>query len=58
MEVTIENGFLVARIPVGTPRESKSGKNLVVASSGGNMVTSAKVDGKPVIVGLNAYIKP
>ena len=35
---------------------SGSGKTLVVASSHGNKVTEAKVQGKNVVVGLNAYI--
>ena len=34
-----------------------SGKTLVVATTGGNVATAATVDGKPVIVGLNAYVK-
>jgi hypothetical protein len=34
-----------------------NGKTLVVASSHGNQVTEARVDGKPVYVGCNAYIK-
>ena len=29
---------------------------MLVASSGGNITTTAVVDGKPVTVGLNAYI--
>jgi hypothetical protein len=40
------------------PTPSASGKTLVVASTRGNAVTSAMVDGKPVTIGLNAYIKP
>ena len=40
------------------PTPSSSGKTLVVASSRGNMVTTATVNGKPVTIGLNAYIKP
>jgi hypothetical protein len=31
---------------------------LTVASSNGNQVTEAKVNGSPVVVGINAYIKP
>jgi hypothetical protein len=27
-------------------------------SGGGNAVTTAEVDGKPITIGLNAYIKP
>jgi len=36
---------------------SKSGKNLVIASTGGNQPTTAQHKGQVVIVGLNAYIK-
>ena len=41
-----------------TPTPSASGKTLVVASSRGNAATTATINGKPVIVGVNAYIKP
>ncbi len=39
------------------PALSKSEKSLIVASSHGNQATACSVDGKPVIIGLNAYIK-
>ena len=39
------------------PVPSATGKNPVVASSRGNKVTHVKVDGKNVVVGLNAYIR-
>lgn len=58
MNVSIKNGNLVIEIPLITPRPSGSGKTLVVATSGGNVVTTAIVNGKAVTVGLNAYIKP
>ena len=35
---------------------SKSGKSILVASSGGNKPTAAVIDGKNVIIGLNCYI--
>ena len=38
------------------PRPSKSGKTLVVASTHGNQTTTAEYNGKPITVGLNAYI--
>ena len=58
MNVKIENGELIVRIPVENPmRPSKSGKTLIVATSSGNVVTSAEVDGKPVTIGLNAYVR-
>ena len=56
MKTAIENGVLVIRIPLETPRPSATGKTLLVASTGGNVVTSSTVDGKPVVVGLNAYV--
>jgi hypothetical protein len=37
---------------------SKSGKTLVIATTHGNVLTSAVCDGKPVVVGLTAYTKP
>lgn len=57
MEATIEGNTLVIRIEMNEPRPSASGKTLVVASSGGNMTTTATVKGKPLVIGLNAYIK-
>jgi hypothetical protein len=56
MEIKVENGFLVIRAPLSTPAPSASGKTLVVASTRGNLKTTAMIDGKPVTVGLNAYI--
>lgn len=58
MKVTIEGNELVIRMPLENPTPSASGKTLVVASSHGNVKTSAVIDGKPVTVGLNAYISP
>lgn len=60
MKATIkkESGheFLVVELPI-QKRPSASGKTTVVASTNGNQPTSITVDGKPVIIGLNAYIK-
>ena len=56
MEVKIENNTLVIRIPMQQPAPSASGKTLVVASTHGNVKTTAMVNGKPVTIGLNAYI--
>jgi hypothetical protein len=39
------------------PAPSASGKTLVVASSHGNQATSVVIDGKPLVVGVNCYIK-
>jgi hypothetical protein len=58
MKVEIKDNKLYIEIDLETPTPSASGKTLVVASTRGNFVTTAKVNDKPVIIGLNAYIKP
>lgn len=59
MQVEIKDGKLIITVPVNKPLvRSASGKTLLVASSNGNVATTAVVDGKPVVVGLNAYVKP
>ncbi len=57
MTVEIKNGKLCIEIDLETPTPSSSGNALVVASTRGNAVTTAMVDGKPITIGLNAYIK-
>lgn len=57
MEAKIENGKLIITLDLQTPAPSASGKTLVVASSHGNTPTTAIVNGKPVVIGVNAYIK-
>ena len=57
MKVEIKGNELVITVELQTPTPSATSKTLVVASSRGNQVTTAMVDGKPVVVGLNAYIK-
>jgi len=57
MKVEIKGKELIITVEMQTPTPSASGKSLVIASSHGNQTTTAKIDGKPVIVGLNAYIK-
>jgi hypothetical protein len=55
----IEGKELVIRVLLNSaPVPSASGKTLVVASSRGNKQTEAKVNGQPVIAGVNAYIQP
>jgi hypothetical protein len=58
MKTTIKDNVLHIEIPLHAPRPSATGKTLTVASSNGNQVTDAKVNGSAVIVGINAYIKP
>ncbi len=53
----IEGKELVIRLPLNDkPERSASGKTLVVASTRGNKETDCVVQGKKVVVGLNAYI--
>ena len=58
MTVEIKGNKLCIEIDLEEPTPSSSGKTLVVASTHGNVVTAAKVNGKPVTIGLNAYVKP
>jgi hypothetical protein len=58
MTVEIKGTKLCIEIDLEKPTPSSSGKTLVVASTRGNAVTTAEVDGKPITIGLNAYIKP
>ncbi|NBJ14824.1 MAG: hypothetical protein FNP40_04475 [Dehalobacter sp. 4CP] len=57
MKVEIRDDKLCIEIDLETPTPSSSGKTLVVASTRGNVVTDVEIDGKPVTIGLNAYIK-
>jgi len=57
MEEKIEDGKLIISIDLQEPTPSASGKTLVVATTHGNVVTECVINGKPVVIGLNAYIK-
>lgn len=57
LDVTRDGDCLVIRIALQPPTLSSSGKTRVVASTRGNQATAVQIDGKPVIVGVNAYIK-
>lgn len=57
MNVKLVGTKLVIEIETNDPRPSASGKTLVIASTNGNQATSVIVNGKPVVIGLNAYIK-
>jgi hypothetical protein len=57
VKVTIDKGELVIRLPLNDPPvPSSSGKTLVVASTHGNKPTDAVLDGRPIIIGVNAYV--
>jgi len=57
MDVKIEDGKLLISIELQEPTPSVSGKTLVVATTHGNMVTQCVLNGKNVVIGLNAYVK-
>ncbi len=57
MNVAIKNNKLYIEIDLEKPTSSSSGKTLVVARTRANVVTAVEIDGKPVTIGLNAYIK-
>lgn len=48
--------YLVIELPVHA-RPSKSGKTTVIASTNGNIESGVEYDGKPVRIGVNAYLK-
>jgi hypothetical protein len=59
IQASVKAGKLVIELPLyKEPRPSATGKTLVVASTHGNIPTAVLVNGKPVIIGVNAYIKP
>jgi len=50
-------GALVIRMPLQLPPSpSASGKTLVLASTRGNLKTTAVWEGKPIVLGVNAYV--
>lgn len=58
IKVTSKNGKLLIELDMNetAPPDSKSGKTLLVASSGGNQKTEIMVKGKPLYVGVSAFI--
>ena len=59
LSASIEGEYLVIKVPLNpTPVRSATGKTMVVASSHGNKETEVEVQGKPVFVGVNAYVYP
>ncbi len=56
IQAKIEGNKLVITCDLDEPVPSASGKTLVVASTRGNMKTDLLIHGKPLTIGLNAYI--
>lgn len=57
VKIDKEKNRLVISLPLQKPTPSASGKNLTVASTRGNLQTEAVIDGKPITIGVNAYIR-
>ena len=58
MKVIRKGTKLIIAIDLQTPTPSSSGKTLVVATTHGNQsVPSLEIDGKPLTIGVNAYIR-
>jgi hypothetical protein len=54
----VKGGKLIITMDLNeTGQRSASGKTMVHASTHGNMATTAIVNGKPLIIGVNAYTK-
>jgi hypothetical protein len=55
----LENGVLVISIPIESKPfpASSTGKSFAVASTYGPVATAIVVDGKPLVINVNAYIK-
>lgn len=58
MDAKIRNGKLVIVLQLEQPRQSATGKTLVVASSHGVKKTRSRVDGKIVCVVASAFVYP
>lgn len=57
MSVKIEGNELVIRLPISNPAPfSATGKSKVIATTRGNVQTAVLIEGKPVTIGVNAYI--
>ena len=54
--VDVKAKTLTLVLDLEEPTPSASGKTLVVASTRGNARTDAQVEGKTLVVGVNAYI--
>ena len=55
VEISKDKKSLVITLPI-SERASKSGKNTLIASTGGNKETAVDYKGKKVTVAVNAYV--
>jgi len=60
LKAELRNGNLILSIPVNDAKDlplSTTGKTLIVASTHGNIPTPVMVNGQPLVISINAYIK-
>lgn len=57
MNVEIKDNQLIITLTLQTPTPSASGKTLVVATTHGNIQTPVSINGQPITIGVNAYIR-
>ena len=58
MKVEVKGNELVITMPIVKPfKPSKSEKSDMVANSGGIVATNCIIDGRPLHVGVNAFLK-
>jgi len=57
MKAEVCGDKLVIEIDIQEPVPSASGKTLVVATTHGNQTSTAMLNGQPIIIGLNAYVR-
>jgi hypothetical protein len=57
MSAKIVGDKLVIEMPIHE-RSSKSGKSILIATTGGAVKDACKYNGKPVEVSVNAYYRP
>lgn len=58
MKVSIKDRIMFIELPLNeSPKLSATGKTYVVATTHGNVQANVEVEGKPVIIGINAYIR-
>ena len=55
MTTEIKDNKIIITLPI-EPSISASGKSLVVASTKGNKTTNVMYEGKPITIGVNAYV--
>lgn len=57
MKAELKGNELIIRLKVHDPSRSKTGKNMVIASSRGLCETSIKIAGKPVVISAAAFVE-